>query len=136
MMAPRFTSPPDRVQFNQLVWEIVRQVPPGRVVTYGQVAALIPAPPGMGDRDYAAWGARWVGGAMAACPGNVPWQRVINAKGEISLRPGAGGADQRALLESEGVVFDDRGRVDLKKYAWPGPDKDWRRAHGLVSLDD
>jgi methylated-DNA-protein-cysteine methyltransferase-like protein len=89
------------------------------VVTYGQIAGLIAAPSGMHIKDYLAFGARWVGGAMAACPDDVPWQRVINAQGKISLRQNAD--KQRALLEEEGVVFNERGRVDLKVYGWSGP---------------
>ena len=57
---------------------------------------------------------------MAACPEDVPWQRVINSKGEISQRSGA--EKQRMLLEQEGIQFDAKGRVDLKKYAWKGQD--------------
>src|SRR3970040_1968423 len=117
-MPAKFTSPPDRDRFNALVWDIVRQVPPGRVATYGQIAALIPPPGGMTLRDYEAWGARWVGGAMAACPDDVPWQRVINSQGKISLRKGA--ERQRELLEEEGVEFV-KDKVDLKKYGWRGP---------------
>ena len=56
---------------------------------------------------------------MAACPEDVPWQRVINSKGEISLRPGAD--KQRQFLEGEGVIFDERGRVNLKVFGWDGP---------------
>jgi methylated-DNA-protein-cysteine methyltransferase related protein len=56
---------------------------------------------------------------MAACPDDVPWQRVINSKGEISERPGA--QKQKELLLEEGVVFNDKGRIDLKKYGWKGP---------------
>jgi methylated-DNA-protein-cysteine methyltransferase-like protein len=70
----------------------------------------------MDAKSYLAFGARWVGGAMAQCPDDVPWWRVINAKGEISLRPGA--QEQRARLEAEGVEFDARGRVDLKRFGW------------------
>jgi methylated-DNA-protein-cysteine methyltransferase-like protein len=58
---------------------------------------------------------------MAACPQDVPWQRVINSQGKVSLRPGGGGVHQREFLEAEGVIFDQRGRVDLKLYAWSGP---------------
>ena len=114
-MSP-FASPPDPIIFNNQVWEMVRQVPLGKVTTYGQVARMIPPPENMPQRSYDAFGPRWVGGAMAACPGDVPWQRVINSKGEISQRPGA--QEQRRLLEEEGVEFNDRGRVDLVRFGW------------------
>lgn len=130
-MSTKFISPPNRDLFNSLVWNIVRQIPPGHVYTYGQVAALIPPPPGMTQKDYLAWGARWVGGAMAACPEDVPWQRVINAQGKISLRPGGGQQLQRKLLEAEGVVFDEKERVDLKRFGWQGPSDEWLTSHGL-----
>src|SRR3989304_7733274 len=107
----RFPSPPDPAGFNVAVWEVVRKIPPGRVSTYGHVAALVPAPHGINIRDYEVWGARWVGGAMAACPEEVPWHRVINSQGKISQRESA--ELQRILLEEEGVLFDDRGKVDL-----------------------
>jgi methylated-DNA-protein-cysteine methyltransferase related protein len=116
---PRFSSPPDPQAFNRQVWELVRAIPPGRVAAYGQIAALLPPPPGVEVESYRAFGPRWVGGALAACPDDVPWQRVINARGEISPRPGA--ARQRELLEAEGVTFDDRGRVDFDRYGWAGP---------------
>ena len=120
-MTPGFTSPPNPHEFNAQVWGIVRQIPPGSVATYGQVAALVPIPPGMAPQDYRAFGARWVGGAMAACPEGVPWQRVVNAQGKISLPPGRGYEHQRELLEAEGVTFNDRARIDLKRYGWNGP---------------
>jgi methylated-DNA-protein-cysteine methyltransferase-like protein len=120
-MTPQHTNPPDRMDFNLKVWDLVRQIPPGKVATYGQIAGLIPAPGEMEARSYRAFGARWVGGAMAACPDDVPWQRVINSKGEISLRRGGGSERQRELLEAEGVKFDERGRIDLKRYRWAGP---------------
>lgn len=119
-MPATFTSPPDRNQFNALVWDLVRRIPPGKVTTYGRVAAMIPPPGGMSLRDYEAWGPRWVGGAMAACPDDVPWQRVINSKGKISLRKGGGHLRQRELLEAEGVKFDQKDRVDLDRYGWSG----------------
>jgi len=115
-VSPGFTSPPNQKNFYAQVWDIVRQVPVGRVITYGDVARLIPVPEGMNLRDYETFGARWVGGAMAACPPDVPWQRVVNAQGKISLRRGA--EEQRALLESEGILFDERDRIDLKFYGW------------------
>ena len=123
-MSPRFTSPPDPRAYNAAVWAIVRQIPPGMVCTYGRVAALVPLPVGMDPKDYAAFGPRWVGGAMAACPEGVPWQRVVNAQGKISLRPGQGSSKQRELLEQEGVEFDARDRIDLDIYGWAGPSKD------------
>lgn len=120
-MTPGFTSPPDPRAFQLQVWELVRRIPPGKVATYGQIAALVPTPPGLSTKDYRAFGPRWVGGAMAACPTGVPWQRVINAQGKISLRRGSGESEQRALLEAEGVIFDERQRVDLKRFGWEGP---------------
>jgi len=117
---PSFSSPPNPMEYKIKVWEMVRQVPQGKVATYGQIAALVGPPEGMSEQDYRAFGPRWVGGAMAACPDDVPWQRIINAQGKISLR-GGGENRQRELLEAEGVVFDDRERVDLKRYGWKGP---------------
>lgn len=119
-MSPRYSSPPDPVSFNAQVWEIVRQIPSGKVATYGQIALLIPPPGNMSDKDYKAFGARWVGGAMSACPQGVPWHRVINAQGKISLRRGGGYTEQRQLLEAEGVVFDVRERVNFSQYGWSG----------------
>jgi len=127
-MSP-FTSPPELHVFQARVWEMVRGIPPGRVATYGQIAGLLPPPPGVDPRTYLAFGPRWVGGAMAACPEDVPWQRVVNARGQISPRPGA--EDQRALLEEEGVQFDERLRIDLKKYRWE-PDAGGCRADALL----
>jgi methylated-DNA-protein-cysteine methyltransferase-like protein len=111
-----FTSPPDPILFNHQVWDLVCQIPPGKVAAYGQIARLIPPPEGVEAKAYLALGPRWVGAAMAKCPDDVPWQRVINSKGEISLRPGA--EEQRRLLEEEGVEFDARGRVDLVRFGW------------------
>jgi methylated-DNA-protein-cysteine methyltransferase-like protein len=120
----RFSSPPNQIGFNAKVWEMVKQIPPGKVCTYGQIASLIPPPQGMEIDTYRTFGPRWVGGAMAACPEGVPWQRVINAQGKISLRPSSGQANQRALLEQEGIQFDTRERIDLKVFGWAGPASD------------
>jgi len=114
-MSP-FSSPPDPIIFNHQVWDLVCQIPPGKVATYGQIARFIPLPEGVEERSYLTLGPRWVGGAMAKCPEDVPWQRVINSKGEISSRPGA--EEQRRLLEDEGVEFDGRGRIDLDRFGW------------------
>ena len=92
------------------IYAVVRRIPRGRVATYGQVAELA----GLSGH------ARQVGYALHALSDAtaVPWQRVINAAGSISLRPHDGGVSQRLLLECEGVHFDARGRVPLAKYRW------------------
>lgn len=130
-MTPRFSSPPDPAAFNAAVWKIVQQIPAGKVSSYGKIANLIPPPGGMSPPDYQAFGARWVGGAMANCPEGVPWQRVLNAQGKISLAKGKGYERQRELLEAEGVVFDARERVDLNRFGWEGPSDEWLEAEGL-----
>ncbi|MEW6286803.1 MAG: MGMT family protein [Chloroflexota bacterium] len=113
----QFTSPPNPQAYYEQVWNLVRQIPKGKVASYGQIALMLPIPPGVDFETYKAFGPRWVGGAMAACPDGVPWQRVINAQGKISERPGA--ERQRQLLEEEGVVFV-KDKVDMKKYGWRG----------------
>jgi methylated-DNA-protein-cysteine methyltransferase related protein len=113
----QFTSPPSPQEFNERVWQLVRQVPLGNVATYGQIALMLPAPNGVELETYKVYGPRWVGGAMAACPDDVPWQRVINSQGKISERPGA--EKQRQLLEAEGIEFL-KDKVDLKRYGWHG----------------
>ncbi len=112
-----FSSPPDPREFNESVWKLVRQVPRGKVATYGQIALMLPPPPGVPFESYRSLGPRWVGSAMAGCPDDVPWQRVINSQGKISERPGA--QKQRKLLEEEGIVFV-KDKIDLKKYGWGG----------------
>ncbi len=102
-------EPQTRALFPR-VYDIVRQVPRGKVTTYGDVAQLV----GQGCD------ARVVGYAMAACPADVPWQRVINAQGKISLR-GENAEKQRLRLEAEGIVFDARGKIDLSRFRWSGP---------------
>jgi len=115
----RFTSPPNPQEFNERVWQLVRQVPRGKVATYGQIALMLPPPAGVDLESYRAFVPRWVGGAMAACPDDVPWQRVINSQGKISERPGA--EKQRLLLEAEDIEFV-KDKVDLKKVGWGGLD--------------
>lgn len=118
---PSFASPPNPQAYYEQVWSIVRQIPAGKVAAYGQIAKMIPPPSGVEIETYAAFAPRWVGGAMAACPDDVPWQRVINSQGKISERAGA--EKQRQLLEEEGIVFDAKGKVDLKKFGWSGKDE-------------
>ncbi len=92
------------------IYAAVRKVPRGRVATYGQIA-IVAGLPGH---------ARQVGYALHALTVStgVPWQRIVNAKGMISLQPMRGGVNQRMLLESEGVKFDAAGRVSLMKFRW------------------
>jgi methylated-DNA-protein-cysteine methyltransferase-like protein len=126
-------NPPDPQIYNALVYEIVRQISPGKVSTYGQIAAMIPPPEGVDPPQYERLGARWVGSAMNNTPAGqgIPWQRVINSKGMISLPEGSASAEQqRTLLESEGVRFQN-GRVDFNVVGWEGPDEAWLAARGL-----
>lgn len=92
------------------VYAVVRRVPRGRVATYGQVARLA----GLVN------GARQAGYALHALRPHtaVPWHRVLNAAGRISLGDVAGSVTQRLLLEREGVRFDAAGRVDLSRFQW------------------
>jgi len=94
----------------QRVYQVVRCIPPGKVATYGQIAQWLGWP----------HGARTVGWALRALvPGTgVPWHRVINAKGKISI---ASETLQRELLEAEGVAFNAAGRIDLNTYRYTGP---------------
>ena len=95
--------------FYEAVYRVVRKIPKGRVMTYGQIATILGAPRA----------ARAVGYAMRACPDRIPWQRVINAKGEISVRAQVERPIiQKMLLESEGVHFDDSDACDLKRLRW------------------
>ncbi len=97
--------------FFERVYKVVRRIPPGKVATYGQIARLLEAP----------HAARTVGWAMAAAGGDdVPWQRVVNAQGRISGARRVETSQQRELLEAEGVVFDEDGRIDLDVYQWEG----------------
>lgn len=101
------------ISFYERVYALVRQVPAGKVVTYGQVAALLGSPRA----------ARAVGYALRFLPygSNVPWHRVINHRGQISPRfPSESPLLQRLLLEAEGIIFDAAACVDLAVYRWHG----------------
>jgi methylated-DNA-protein-cysteine methyltransferase-like protein len=116
-------APPGAVSYAR-IHAVVCRIPHGRVATYGQVAAMA----GLPGR------ARQVGYALHALPAGspVPWHRVINARGEVSLRsePGWEGY-QRFLLEEEEVEFDRGGRVDLERCRWqPDPRPRRRRPAG------
>lgn len=92
------------------IWRLVRRIPRGRVATYGQVAGLAGIPRG----------ARQVGYALHALPDatSVPWHRVLNARGCISVRSGGASVTQLLRLEREGVRFDPGGRTNLSRFQW------------------
>ena len=93
------------------VYELVKSIPEGKVVTYGQIAESL------GNKHLA----RVVGNILHnnPDPANIPCHRVVNAKGEVAAHYAFGGADaQRARLEAEGIVFDENKRIDLEKYGW------------------
>lgn len=115
--------PPDRLAYYQVVYAVVRRIPPGRVATYREVAACIAPPPGVEPPQYDRLGARWVGRALRETPAglDIPWHRVINRHGRISLPAGSPEAsEQRARLEAEGVSFDATGRIDRRRFGWDG----------------
>ena len=92
---------------------VVRRIPKGWVATYGQVAAMA----GLPRR------ARLVGYVLQHLDAktNIPWHRVVNAKGEVSYSLSRNGSDafQQRLLKEEGVEFDDRNRFNLQRFRWP-----------------
>jgi methylated-DNA-protein-cysteine methyltransferase-like protein len=90
------------------IYKVAKRIPRGRVATYGQIAHMVGMPKA----------ARQVGYAMAALGRgaprlDVPWHRVVNAKGESSI-----GGEQIERLKAEGVVFDANGRIDLRRFGW------------------
>ena len=101
--------------FFDQVYLVVQQIPRGKVASYGQVAAILGAPRA----------ARTVGWALASLresnEDQVPWQRVINSQGRVSIRNLRHGVEeQQTLLEAEGVEFDTRGYVDWRRFGWDG----------------
>jgi methylated-DNA-protein-cysteine methyltransferase related protein len=126
MKPPRQMAIPDSVRHR--IYEIVRAVPAGRVSTYGDIALIVG-----GGVD--AW---MVGQALNQIPKqdseDIPWQRIVNAQGGISTR----GSLQRKLLADEGIVFDDRGKIDLRRFRWRGPSAAWAAEHGfqILSIDE
>ncbi|MFK4751064.1 MGMT family protein [Oceanobacter antarcticus] len=108
VIAPRSVAP---VTPNDIrLFTLLASVPPGRVVTYGQLADFIGAPRR----------ARWVGQLLRQLPkdSSLPWHRVINAQGKISLPILEGGREQAERLRAEGVLVSADGRVSLRLYRW------------------
>jgi methylated-DNA-protein-cysteine methyltransferase related protein len=98
------------VDFTARVKAVLRAIPRGRIVSYGQVAQLAGNP----------GASRQVVRILHTCAGpeRLPWHRVLRKNGEIALPPGRGGEEQRARLEEEGVEFGFDDRVDLDRFAW------------------
>jgi methylated-DNA-protein-cysteine methyltransferase-like protein len=96
--------------FHQRAIEIIRRIPKGKVATYGQIAA------------YAGSGraARQVAYILHSSSGkeNLPWHRVVNGKGGISLKSGSGYEIQKELLKKEGIIFKEDNCIDLKRFLW------------------
>lgn len=117
---------PPKPSIYDHILAVIRQVPPGRVASYGQIAWIVNAPT-----------PRMVGYALAGLPDgtDVPWQRVINSQGGISPRgdPLSSGR-QRQLLEAEGVAFGPDVRVDFARFGWSGPDPEWLAEQGFTLL--
>ena len=108
------------------IYRWVCHVPEGKVATYGQIAGLA-----------GKCSARQVGYAMAALPedSGIPWHRIINSQGRISLRSGSEGHRlQRILLEAEGIVFSADDRIDLVEYRWTAAagDSDFLSSQGVI----
>jgi methylated-DNA-protein-cysteine methyltransferase-like protein len=100
---------PSESSFTHAVKQIILMIPPGKVSTYGQIAASAGNPRG----------ARQVSWILHSCSrkDNLPWHRVVNSKGRISLQ-GSGYEMQKALLEQEGVQFTETDAIDLSQYLW------------------
>ncbi len=99
------------------IYAVVRQIPPGRVATYGQVARVAGLPGYARQVGYALY-------RILETDTDIPWQRVVNAKGEISYSPLRYGSDewQKVLLQAEGIRFDVQGRIDLHEFGWDPDD--------------
>lgn len=100
--------------FTQTVIEIIKSIPAGKVCTYGGVALMAGHPNG----------ARQVTRILHTMSRKhgLPWHRVINAKGFVSLPKSGGYERQKTLLKQEGVRFDKQDRIDLKRHLWMGED--------------
>jgi methylated-DNA-protein-cysteine methyltransferase-like protein len=110
------------LNFYTRVYEVVRLIPRGKVATYGQIAAIVSH----------SGAARTVGWALRALREgtDVPWHRVINARGTVSTSYQEGGEIlQQTVLEEEGITFDALGRADLVVYGWEG--LDWPEIEAL-----
>lgn len=128
-------NPPNAKSFFEIVWDIVLQIPAGKVSSYGQIASMIPPDEDMEPASMRRLAPRWVGTALRKTPRgkSIPWHRVINSQGKVSFPPGSQHAEeQRRRLEQEGIEFDSRGKVDFRLYAWVGPNADYLSRKNLL----
>ncbi|HMM26830.1 MAG: MGMT family protein [Chloroflexota bacterium] len=106
------TFPNTPPSFNQLVYALVRAIPPGKVLSYGRVSDLLGVPQGA---RAVGWALHNLGGAEPS----VPWHRVVNARGRVSIKGSPEAAmEQRIRLEGEGVVFDENDALDMSRHLW------------------
>lgn len=106
------------MNFTSEVIRLIKAIPRGKVTTYGQIAYMTGLYPSV----------RRVVWILHSCSEKegLPWHRVVNQKGTISLKPGAGYEKQKSLLEGEGVVFDKKDRIDLDRFRWePDEEEFW-----------
>ena len=101
---------PEEELFSNRVKNVIKRIPEGKVATYGQIASIA-------GNYRAARQVAWILHS-ASEKDNLPWYRVINRKGEISLKPGCGFEKQKQLLLEEGVLFDKENRVNLQLFLW------------------
>lgn len=111
-----------RPEVRAAVLELVQQIPRGEVASYGMIASLLEGVT-----------ARMVGhalnGASSTDGPQVPWQRVINASGQVSAHEGS--LLQRELLAEEGIAMTDKGRIRWRGVRWSGPNAEWLDTQGL-----
>lgn len=107
----------DPIQFFEKVYVIVRLIPKGKVTSYGRIAEMLDAPRGARAVGYAMRGLKHKEGNPTY--EGIPWQRVVNAQGRLSI-PNVGKHIQKELLEEEGIMISKDFKIDLKKYLWEG----------------
>ena len=118
---------PDAADYRERVYRIVRRIPVGRVMTYGQLAEIL-------GEGYTA---RTIGFVMHAADENDPWHRVINSQGACSTgRVLLPSNKQQSMLEAEGIAFDARGRCDLARYRWTPEEVEQQQQRGAHNSDE
>ncbi|MBA3323702.1 MAG: MGMT family protein [Pyrinomonadaceae bacterium] len=127
--APALANDPaiaDLAGYHERVYEIVRRIPAGRVMTYGQIAELLGA----------GYTPRTIGFVMHAADESVPWHRVINAQGACSTGRVVLPPDkQQRMLEAEGVAFNERGRCELSRHRWTPEERQTDDGRDTTTVD-